>query len=267
MEENVNIIRHEGLQDPFARVPKSALDNPRLSFKAKGVLAYLLGKPVGWKVRIKDLMNRSTDGRDAVRSGLNELRNEGYAKYEQIRCDGIFREGLWRISDIPLFLPQTGFPAPDKPLPENPLLSKNKVSKKEFSKNESKEPKEAQPFGIVSLDSEKTAKGNVMMSGNGSLEQRCAIPPAFKPDRRSKEQKLATLPIPNDFPSQEEFDQFVYSRCSVIQDKRQFLYDELCRTKWHIWKPDKEKWIRIADWREFVIALDSKIENANLQLS
>ena len=72
--------------DPFARVPKSALDDPLLSMKAKGVLAYLLSKPPHWKVNVTDICSHCTDGERAIRSGIMELREVGYAKLER-QCD------------------------------------------------------------------------------------------------------------------------------------------------------------------------------------
>jgi hypothetical protein len=62
----------------FVQIDKAVFEDDRLSFKAKGILGYLLTKPDGWKVIVKDLCNHSTDGERAVYSGLNELRKYGY---------------------------------------------------------------------------------------------------------------------------------------------------------------------------------------------
>lgn len=56
----------------------TALRDPRLSWKAKGIAAYLLSKPKGWRIWTADLIKRSTDGRDAVLTGLAELETCGY---------------------------------------------------------------------------------------------------------------------------------------------------------------------------------------------
>jgi len=64
---------------------KEPVEDPALSWKAKGMLAYLMSKPNDWQIWVKDLVKRSTDGRDSVLSGLKELRGRGYAKKEQPR--------------------------------------------------------------------------------------------------------------------------------------------------------------------------------------
>lgn len=95
-----NIILMSKREDPFARVPKSTLNDPRLSWRAKGVLSYLLGKPTGWKVRPTDLQQKSTDGSTAIRSALLELRRAGYAKLERVvGGGGKVSEWIWRVSD------------------------------------------------------------------------------------------------------------------------------------------------------------------------
>ena len=82
------IIRNRGRNRDCTVVAKKMLADPRLSWKAKGILSYLLGHSDDWEVRTEDLVNRSIDGRDAVYSALNELRKAGYAKLEVVRSKG-----------------------------------------------------------------------------------------------------------------------------------------------------------------------------------
>ena len=63
------------------------LEDERLSFKAKGILGYLLSKPDNWKVIVGDLVKRSTDGKASVYSGLNELKKYGYYAKRPVRND------------------------------------------------------------------------------------------------------------------------------------------------------------------------------------
>ena len=103
-DSNPNILVYSKREDPFSRIPKTILDDPELSWKAKGILAYLLGKPTGWKVRVKDICNKSTDGESSVRAGLNELRDKGYAKLEETRDERRrIVEWTWKIADSPVF--------------------------------------------------------------------------------------------------------------------------------------------------------------------
>lgn len=76
----MSIVRIQKRENPYAQIDKTCLDDISLSWKAKGVLTYLLSKPDKWKVNIDDLKNKSTDGRDAIYSALKELRDAGYAE-------------------------------------------------------------------------------------------------------------------------------------------------------------------------------------------
>src|SRR5512133_1808457 len=98
-----NIIVTRTVSDPFARVPKDVLDDTRMSWKAKGILAYLLGKPHDWVVRTEDIVKRSTDGEASVVNGLKELREAGYAKLVQIREGGRVKNWCWKVADAPIF--------------------------------------------------------------------------------------------------------------------------------------------------------------------
>jgi hypothetical protein len=50
----------------------------RLSWKAKGLLAYLLGHAAGFRVSQNLMQRQATDGRDSLLSGLAELERAGY---------------------------------------------------------------------------------------------------------------------------------------------------------------------------------------------
>ena len=47
--------------NPYVMIDKRPLENPSLSWKAKGVLAYLLSRPDDWEIILGDLIKRSTD--------------------------------------------------------------------------------------------------------------------------------------------------------------------------------------------------------------
>ena len=79
------IIRIHKKQNNFVMLDKGFLEDERLSFKAKGILAYLLSKPDNWKVIVKDLINHSNEGKSAIYSGLSELKKAGYYKKEPVR--------------------------------------------------------------------------------------------------------------------------------------------------------------------------------------
>ena len=69
----------------FVTMDKTFLEDTRLSYKTKGILAYLLSKPDNWKVIVGNLVNSSKDGKKAVYAGLKELSQFGYYKKVPIR--------------------------------------------------------------------------------------------------------------------------------------------------------------------------------------
>jgi len=84
----MSIIKIQKRENPFAMIDKNIINDNRLSFKAKGILTYLLSKPSDWQVRVKDLSNHSTDGEKSIRSGLKELIKFGYAEFKTLYSDG-----------------------------------------------------------------------------------------------------------------------------------------------------------------------------------
>lgn len=76
--------------NPYFQMNRCVLQDARISWKAAAILAYLLSRPDNWVVRESDLIKQHTDGRDAVRSGLKELRDAGYIRRVKIRENGRF---------------------------------------------------------------------------------------------------------------------------------------------------------------------------------
>lgn len=112
------IIRIQKKHNNFVMLDKGFLEDSRLSYKAKGLLAYLLSKPDNWKVIVKDLINHSKDGKKAVYSGLKELKEYGYYRKTPIRDDKRQRISYWEsVIYETLIEPE--------PLDENSLFTQN----------------------------------------------------------------------------------------------------------------------------------------------
>lgn len=100
---------------PFAQVPHAVTECRELSWKAKGLFAYLVGRPVDWIVRRSDLERRSTDGKAALQSGLYELQKHGFLTIERERGGrGQITGTLWTLV-IPGLSPHTDSPDMDNP--------------------------------------------------------------------------------------------------------------------------------------------------------
>lgn len=74
-----NIVRvQKDKSNPYVMINKLFLENPDMSWKAKGLLTYLLSKPDNWVVILEHLYKQSPDGEKSVRSGFNELKNHNH---------------------------------------------------------------------------------------------------------------------------------------------------------------------------------------------
>lgn len=71
-------IKKAKQKNNYTIVPNAPLKDPKLSWKAKGLLVYLLSMSEDWEVYKKDLSNRSKDGYDSTDSAFKELENAGY---------------------------------------------------------------------------------------------------------------------------------------------------------------------------------------------
>lgn len=113
------IIRVKKRDTPYAIIDKRPLDDIGLSWKAKGLLAYLLSKPDNWRPIIEELAKASKDSIDSVRSGLKELERAGYLVRKMIR-DNRGKIAGWE--HIVYESPQLGFPQLGNPILDNPQL-------------------------------------------------------------------------------------------------------------------------------------------------
>lgn len=64
--------------NPYYLKNRTAPNDPRLTWKAKGVHDYLMSKPDHWEAVINELVTASADGEATVRSAINELIEFGY---------------------------------------------------------------------------------------------------------------------------------------------------------------------------------------------
>ena len=86
--------------DNFTIISNIALRDKELSIKAKGLWAVMMSCNDGWQFSIEGLTSMSTDGKDAVRSGLKELENRGYLVRTPIKDKGKFGY-IYTVYEIP----------------------------------------------------------------------------------------------------------------------------------------------------------------------
>ncbi|MGE7916414.1 DnaD domain protein [Lysinibacillus xylanilyticus] len=106
----------------YVVLDKGFLNDSRLSWRAKGLLAYMLSLPNDWLFSISDLAIRSKCGRDTTANIIRELTNAGYIHKEQGRTNlGKFGKMDLLVFEKPQAAPFTENQVTENPLMENPL--------------------------------------------------------------------------------------------------------------------------------------------------
>lgn len=117
----MSIIRAPRPTDKFYVLDKRISEDMRLSWAARGLLVYLLGKPDQWEVSVAALVKETAKSgrptrRDGVYSLIRELESAGYLERRQARSEGgTFDRNDYMVSEAPL---------QDAPLTAQPLAVK-----------------------------------------------------------------------------------------------------------------------------------------------
>lgn len=131
------IVRVKKRVTPYVVIDKTVLEDERLSFKARGLAAYLLSKPDNWTVNERQLIKSGPDGQAAIRSGLHELEQAGYLKRERMHTgEGKFTWETTLYESPCLENPRMDNPRMEKPIVENPRMDNPLVISNEVISNE-----------------------------------------------------------------------------------------------------------------------------------
>lgn len=127
-------IRRVERRERFVVIDRTSVDDARLSYRTLGLLVYILSKPDDWRVHINHLASQHAEGREAVRTAMNELIELGYAVRTRANGEGGRIEWELVIYEVPQAVAATiaqvsvdgsavdgsasdGEPAPSKELP------------------------------------------------------------------------------------------------------------------------------------------------------
>lgn len=92
-------------RDKYVTVLQTTARDWELSFKAKGLLLYLLSLPADWRTNLQHLAKQSKkEGRTAIASGIQELIAEGYARRVTLRDKaGQITSRELQVAEVPVF--------------------------------------------------------------------------------------------------------------------------------------------------------------------
>lgn len=123
----------------YSVISNKFLNDDNLSWKAKGILTWLLSRQDGWKPLLVDMQQRSKDGRDSTAAGINELVEHGYIVRHKIRDDkGLLKGYEYQVYEEPVNgLTATENPNTDNSNTEKPtLISTDKLNTHKLSTKE-----------------------------------------------------------------------------------------------------------------------------------
>ncbi|UQN10729.1 hypothetical protein [Deinococcus sp. QL22] len=81
-------IRRRKKTKCFTQIDNAALRNPKLSLKAKGLLAVMMSCPEEWQFYMDWLQSQSMDGRESHQTAMKELEAHGYVLREKVQGKG-----------------------------------------------------------------------------------------------------------------------------------------------------------------------------------
>lgn len=126
----------------FTQISNGLLQNKFLSFKARGLIAYILSLPEDWIIYVSQLETASPQGKEAIYSAIKELSSLGYMRKEILRDDAGRIEGhRWLAFDDPNEDPQRQKPDPgEMPTHGEPATTKeiSLLKNKERDNNEAR---------------------------------------------------------------------------------------------------------------------------------
>lgn len=86
----MNIIHHFDYQHSFTMIPNQILRDSRLSWGARGLMAFIVSQKPGYSLSRQELIEASPMGRMGVKSLIDELQEIGYLEISQSREGGKF---------------------------------------------------------------------------------------------------------------------------------------------------------------------------------
>jgi hypothetical protein len=131
----MSILRTQHSKEmPYVMLNKKALEDPNLSWAAKGLWAYLMSRPDDWNVSVAHLCkiyNAKGGGRDSIYSLLSELEKYGYCHKKQLKSEkGQFTKFEYIITEFQKILPLTAEPDPAEPLTAEPATNNERTKPK-----------------------------------------------------------------------------------------------------------------------------------------
>ena len=121
------------IKNRYGTIPNDLLNSIHISFKAKGMYAYIQSKPDNWEFSAERISKQVKEGLPSVISALKELENFGYLARNRYQNN----KGFWVVDYLLYEIPIEGNLITGKPNEENPNIGKqSNISNNDYSKQE-----------------------------------------------------------------------------------------------------------------------------------
>lgn len=97
----MSIVKVQKRENPYILIDKAGVQDINLSWKATGLLTYLIGRPEDWKIVLEHLATCKTDGMTSCKSALKELRQHNYCHFFELRKSGRIVETFYMVYEVP----------------------------------------------------------------------------------------------------------------------------------------------------------------------
>lgn len=146
----------------YTTINNTGLRDERLTWKAKGILAYILSLPDDWVFYMEEVATHSKDKLDSLKSGIKELKEHGYVKRYPVKNE---KGKIARWEMIIYEVPQGEYPLVENPLMEKPLVDKPLVENPLLLSTKE-----------LSTDKQNTDKQNNITSSSNEEDKPAPIP-------------------------------------------------------------------------------------------
>lgn len=221
----MTIIKLAHRDTHYVTIRRETVQDETLSWEARGMLAYLLSKPLDWTVRPSQLQQGC--GRDKVYSILRELSEHGYvARTDKRDANGRVLEVEYVVYEAA----ENPLPFPEKPYTVNPNTENHPLQIKEITK----EREYTSPNGAQRENSEEP---NNETSNHLSVDTPLAEPVSEPKTRKQSKTTVAATPR-KEPPNEPTWQALAKARFGTLElDKRSetFIWS-LQASAWDVYK-------------------------------
>lgn len=210
MVNKTEFIRVEKTSN-YSIIHNGFLRRSDLSWKAKGILTYILQLPDEWNINLNELMRHATDGESSFKSGWKELKDAGYIERRPVKDPNSKKITHWETIvrenvDISTSEPQGENPPSGKPtgwkthsveshsVENQQLLNTNNTNNLELSTNNTNEHFEGEPSqashcdtNVRKSDTEKEIEKEIDTESDSDLKKRFESLWSIYPNKKGKQ--------------------------------------------------------------------------------